>query len=308
MASWRRCISSASSSQNRPMDRQRRTSRPSQGVPVAVLVGIGAFALLSRTVEDTGPVDMPARELTARQELVCRALVSQLPDTVRDLEYWLNDYGFTTAWNTSRGEGVTVAVIDTGVNGEVAELKGAVTGGTDVSGLGSPDGQTPVGEDPNHGTMVASLLAGRGTGNGNGVIGIALGAYLAYRSGDAKDFYLPGILLTLGQAVLLVVSVVFRKPIIGYVWAVMANKGKHDWLQNPALFRTFQWLTLAWAGSLVFRGGSQGLLYLADQGDLIGIVRIVVSWPMYAAMLFLTVWAVRRVQRTQEPELDGVGA
>ena len=142
----------------------------------------------------------------------------------------------------------------------------------------------------------------------NGVIGIALGAYLAYRSGDAKDFYLPGILLTLGQAVLLVVSVVFRKPIIGYVWAVMANKGKHDWLQNPALFRTFQWLTLAWAGSLVFRGGSQGLLYLADQGDLIGIVRIVVSWPMYAAMLFLTVWAVRRVQRTQEPELDGVGA
>jgi type VII secretion-associated serine protease mycosin len=94
-------------------------------------------------------------------------------DTVRDLEYWLNDYGFTAAWETSRGEGVTVAVIDTGVNGEVAELKGAVTGGTDVSGLGTPNGQTPVGDDPNHGTMVASLLAGRGTGNGNGVIGVA---------------------------------------------------------------------------------------------------------------------------------------
>ena len=104
------------------------------------------------------------------------ALVGATPahaDTVRDLEYWLNDYGFTTAWNSSRGEGVTVAVIDTGVNGEVAELKGAVTGGTDVSGLGTPNGQTPVGEDPNHGTMVASLLAGRGTGEGNGVIGVA---------------------------------------------------------------------------------------------------------------------------------------
>ena len=133
----------------------------------------------------------------------------------------------------------------------------------------------------------------------NGVIGIALGAYLAYRSGDARDFYLPGILITLGQAVLLVISVAFRKPIIGYVWAVMANKGKHDWLDNPRLHRTFQWLTLAWAGSLVFRGGSQGLLYLADKGDLIGIVRILVSWPMYAAMLALTVWAVRRVQREQ---------
>ncbi|GAA4371842.1 S8 family serine peptidase [Agromyces bauzanensis] len=94
-------------------------------------------------------------------------------DTVRDLEYWLTDYGFTTAWTSSRGEGVTVAVIDTGVNGNVAELRGAVVGGTDVSGLGSPDGQTPVGDDPSHGTLVASLLAGRGTGEGNGVIGVA---------------------------------------------------------------------------------------------------------------------------------------
>ncbi|HEU0183280.1 MAG TPA: S8 family serine peptidase [Agromyces mariniharenae] len=104
------------------------------------------------------------------------ALVGAAPahaDTVRDLEYWLTDYGFTTAWNTTRGEGVTVAIIDTGVNGNVAELRGAVVGGTDVSGIGSPDGQTPVGDDPNHGTMVASLLAGRGTGEGNGVIGIA---------------------------------------------------------------------------------------------------------------------------------------
>ncbi|MGI9823722.1 S8 family peptidase [Agromyces sp. Marseille-Q5079] len=94
-------------------------------------------------------------------------------DTVRDYQYWLADYGFTTAWNTSKGKGVTVAVIDTGVNGNVAELRGVVKGGTDVSGLGSADGQTPVGDDNTHGTMVASLLAGRGTGSGNGVIGVA---------------------------------------------------------------------------------------------------------------------------------------
>lgn len=94
-------------------------------------------------------------------------------DTVRDLQYWLNDYGFTQAWTTSRGDGVKVAVIDTGVNGDVAELTGVIVGGTDSSGIGSPDGQTPVGEESEHGTMVASLLAGRGTGEGNGVIGVA---------------------------------------------------------------------------------------------------------------------------------------
>ncbi|MBG6212870.1 type VII secretion-associated serine protease mycosin [Cryobacterium sp. CAN_C3] len=97
-------------------------------------------------------------------------------DQIRDLQYWLTDYGFTGAWNTTRGAGVTVAVIDSGVDGSVAELNGVVTGGTDVSGLGSADGQTPVaGDDDNgeHGTLVASLLAGRGTGDGTGLIGVA---------------------------------------------------------------------------------------------------------------------------------------
>lgn len=99
-------------------------------------------------------------------------------DTVRDLQYWLAEYGYTQAWTMSRGEGVKVAIIDTGVNGDIAELSGVVVGGTDASGIGSPDGQTPVGEESEHGTMVASLLAGRGTGEGNGVIGVAPGADL----------------------------------------------------------------------------------------------------------------------------------
>jgi hypothetical protein len=133
----------------------------------------------------------------------------------------------------------------------------------------------------------------------NGLIGIALGAYLAARSGEAKDFYLPGILLTLGQAVALLVSVGVRKPIIGFVWAVMANGGKHDWLTRPRMLRMFQWLTVAWAASLVVRGGVQGLLYLAGQDDLLGVARIFLSWPIYAGMLALTVWAVRRHHRTE---------
>lgn len=94
-------------------------------------------------------------------------------DQVRDLQYWLTDYGFTKAWEVTKGAGVTVAVIDTGVDGSVAELKGTVIGGTDVSGIGSANGQKPVGEGDEHGTLVASLLAGRGTGSSAGVIGVA---------------------------------------------------------------------------------------------------------------------------------------
>jgi type VII secretion-associated serine protease mycosin len=96
-------------------------------------------------------------------------------DQVRDMEYWLNDYGFARAWQTTRGAGVKVAVIDTGVDGSVPDLAGAVVGGTDVSGVGAASGQKPLGdaESANHGTWVASLLAGRGTGGDNGVLGAA---------------------------------------------------------------------------------------------------------------------------------------
>ncbi len=96
-------------------------------------------------------------------------------DQVRDLEYWLNDYGFAQAWSTTKGAGVRVAVIDTGVDGSVPDLAGAVVGGTDVSGVGAANGQRPLGDgdSANHGTWVASLLAGRGTGPDSGVLGAA---------------------------------------------------------------------------------------------------------------------------------------
>lgn len=94
-------------------------------------------------------------------------------DAVRDREYWLDDYGIRDAWAVTRGAGVTIAIIDTGVAGGVADLAGAVIGGTDFSGEGSPDGQRPIGDNPEHGTLVASLAAGRGTGTTSGVIGAA---------------------------------------------------------------------------------------------------------------------------------------
>ena len=113
--------------------------------------------------------------------LVVVALSVAVPasaDTIRDREYWLSQYGFVDVWNSTQGAGVKVAVIDTGIDGSVADLRGAVVGGADMSGLGSPDGQTPVGPEPEHGTMVASVLAGRGTGGNTGVIGVAPAAEL----------------------------------------------------------------------------------------------------------------------------------
>ncbi len=103
---------------------------------------------------------------------------SAAADSIRDREYWLNQYGITSAWNTTKGAGVTIAIIDTGVDGTHVDLAGSVVGGTDVSGVGSSDGQTPIGSNSEHGTMVASLAAGRGHGSASGVIGSAPAADL----------------------------------------------------------------------------------------------------------------------------------
>lgn len=100
-------------------------------------------------------------------------------DPVRDAEYWLTDYGVEKAWETTRGAGVKIAVIDTGIGRGPVEFDGAVAGGTDVSGAGSSDGRTPVGAvDKDHGSWVASLAAGRGTGPDTGMVGVAPEAQL----------------------------------------------------------------------------------------------------------------------------------
>ena len=94
-------------------------------------------------------------------------------DEVREREYWLADYGIENAWSLTRGAGVRIAIIDTGVDGTHPDLVGAVVGGADFSGLGSTNGQTPVGYERRHGTMVASLAAGRGNNGSDGVLGSA---------------------------------------------------------------------------------------------------------------------------------------
>jgi len=93
-------------------------------------------------------------------------------DWVRDGEWWLSAHGIRTAWETTRGEGVRIAIIDSGIARHPA-LDAAVVDGEDFSGDGSSNGRTPVSDHPDHGTIVASLAAGRGTGGGSGLLGAA---------------------------------------------------------------------------------------------------------------------------------------
>jgi membrane-anchored mycosin MYCP len=96
-------------------------------------------------------------------------------DATQSAQWYLSKLGVRQAWTITEGKGIKVGVIDTGVDGQAADLVGAVGAGKDFSGQGSANGQQPVGSTPNHGTNVGSLLAGRGHGPGHssGVIGTA---------------------------------------------------------------------------------------------------------------------------------------
>ncbi|MDN5811628.1 S8 family serine peptidase [Arthrobacter sp. AOP36-A1-22] len=99
--------------------------------------------------------------LLAAATLLVAAPAAQA-DQIRDSEYWLKDYGIKQAWKVSKGEDVTVAVIDTGIADSHPDLSGTVIGGSDFSAAGNKDGTEPLGALPEHGTLVGTLLAGHG--------------------------------------------------------------------------------------------------------------------------------------------------
>ncbi len=93
-------------------------------------------------------------------------------DDVRDAQQWvLDDLQAPRAWAISQGRGVTVAVLDSGVDPAVSDLAGSVTRGPDYTGAGTAPSNPHWGE---HGTWMASLIAGHGHGGGgSGILGVA---------------------------------------------------------------------------------------------------------------------------------------
>jgi hypothetical protein len=100
------------------------------------------------------------------------ASTSAAADSVRSQQWWLQALHVTQAWHSTRAGGVTVAVLDTGVYPNQADLRGAVTTGPDYTHSGRARGEPFWGI---HGTALASLIAGRGHGAnaGAGIMGVA---------------------------------------------------------------------------------------------------------------------------------------
>jgi type VII secretion-associated serine protease mycosin len=128
--------------------------------------------MLSRTPGRTLGRTLAGVALAAVTALATSVPAAAAPaDSVRDQQQWVLDMlAVPSAWSVTEGANVTVAVIDSGVNPDVSDLDGAVTTGSDFTDLNTSSSNPHWGQ---HGTWMASIIAGRGNGDDDGIIGVA---------------------------------------------------------------------------------------------------------------------------------------
>ncbi|MEU1149634.1 type VII secretion-associated serine protease mycosin [Streptomyces sp. NPDC005863] len=93
-------------------------------------------------------------------------------DGIRAQQWALGAMHTDEAWRTTKGAGITVAVLDTGIDAQHPDLAGSVLKGKDMVGFGAGRGDRPWAR---HGTAMAGIIAGHGHGESrsDGVLGIA---------------------------------------------------------------------------------------------------------------------------------------
>jgi len=116
------------------------------------------------------------------------------------------------------------------------------------------------------------------------VIPTVIAVLIATRTGRAQDVFLPGILYNGALAVLSLVTVAIRKPLVGFIIGAAVGDPT-GWTKDRGLVNMTSKLTLVLAVPYVARFVIQLPLFLAGQVVLLGIAKVVLGWPMLIAAL-----------------------
>lgn len=122
----------------------------------------------------------------------------------------------------------------------------------------------------------------------SGLFGVAFGAIFAMMSGDAKNFYLPGMLYTLGLAVVYVLSAVFRYPLIGVLLGPVLRENLSWRTRNPGRFRAYTKATWAWGIILLAKSAILFPIYLWGDATQLGWVKVALGIPPFLLCVYLT--------------------
>lgn len=126
-----------------------------------------------------------------------------------------------------------------------------------------------------------------------GILGVAISAYFASRSGEAKDYFLPSIWKNLGYGAFILLSILIRHPIVGYI--VGGLKGDlQGWRKDNDLLRFYSLITWWWVGMFAVRLLVQVPLFLTNQVQLLGSLNAtVLGFPLYLAVVWVTYRALK---------------
>lgn len=127
-----------------------------------------------------------------------------------------------------------------------------------------------------------------------GLVGVAVAGFVATRSGRAEDFFLPGLIANAGYGSAFVVSILVRRPLVGYIVTQLDGSQATRWREDPLRMRAFNRATALWAGLFATRLLVQLPLYLAGAVVALGIARTAMGLPVFALGLWLSYLLVRR--------------
>ncbi|MFC8131321.1 DUF3159 domain-containing protein [Streptomyces sp. NPDC057302] len=126
-----------------------------------------------------------------------------------------------------------------------------------------------------------------------GVFGVAIAAGVVWFTGSAKDYFLIGIWASLAGAVLFLLSVLVRWPLVGVIWNAATGKGS-VWRADKRSRFYYDVATLALTAVFGARFAVQQYFYATDQVGSLGFAKIAMGFPLLALAFLVAAWAARR--------------
>lgn len=126
-----------------------------------------------------------------------------------------------------------------------------------------------------------------------GLLGVAVAAVIALRTGRAVDFFVVQVASNAASALGWASSIVVRWPLLGVIVGLALGQ-RTRWRHDPALLTAYMRASWVWVGQYLVRLAVFVPLFLAEQTFALGVARVALSWPLVASCLATSWWVIRR--------------
>lgn len=124
----------------------------------------------------------------------------------------------------------------------------------------------------------------------SGLVGVAICALFSRRSGNAEDFYLPGLYINAGYAFLYAFTNLIKWPILGIMLGPILGEN-FLWRKDPERLKAYITAGWLWVAMFLIRLIVQYPLYQSGNVNALGTARLVMGYPLF----ILTAWGTWQV-------------